>query len=299
MGNALPIAYGGFAVAAAVKAGYLSLPNDSYHLYTCMGSFLGPAQTDRPLRSKVTVIRQTRTFATRQITVSQIQNDGTDRACLVALADFQVAEPESLLEYSVTPAHDYSHWTKCVPWQVRGPQMVKEAKVTQAMADAQLAAFGVMHRSFETLPCPEGIFAQNIYGMAKNIRTTQHDLPVPKRSTADWIRMQFQLPNETENIAALAFYMDGAMAFLPLSVNNMFLDDSGAASSLDFSLRVFSNDIDMRKWHLREIQTLVASEGRTYSEARIFDEGGKCVAAMTESCICRPLKKAKKTKGKL
>jgi acyl-CoA thioesterase len=100
-----------------------------------------------------------------------------------------------------------------------------------------------------------------------------------------------QLPNEMENVACLAFLMDGAIAFAPLSFSGMFLDDSAATSSLEFSLRLFrrGSELDLGgKWWLREIGTVVGAEGRTYSEGRLFDEGGVCVASMTQQSICRP-----------
>lgn len=50
MGNPLPIAYGGYALAVACKAGGLTVP-EGYHLYSMQGNFLGPAYTDRQFRA--------------------------------------------------------------------------------------------------------------------------------------------------------------------------------------------------------------------------------------------------------
>lgn len=290
MGNSLNIAYGGFALAVAVKAAAATIPSH-YHLYSIMGHYLGPALTDRPLRATSRTIRQTRTFATRQVEVSQRQDDGSERVCLVALADFQVAEKASLLEFSVPPSKQYSSWRELEDGPTQAQRLVEAGKVSQELVDVQNTTFGVMGRFFETRPCPEGIFAQRVGGLAKSLPTTQDHLPLVEKSTADWMRSTETFPDQMDNMAALAFYMDGALSFAPLVYSGLFLDDSAACSSLDFALRVFSNDVDMRRWHLREIQTRVGAEGRTYNEARIWDESGHCVASMTQANILRPLKK--------
>lgn len=295
MGNALPIAYGGFALAMAVKAASLTILESTstqgpYHLYSILGNYLGPAKTDRPLLASVRTIRQTRTFATRFVEVSQKQDDGSERGCMVVLADFQVAEEGSLLVYSVKPSREYSHYSKIPDADVAAQELVTSGKVGQKLVDAQNASFGLSKALFQSKPCPEGIFAQNLMGVAKHLATTQDELPLTERSTADWVRSREKLPNATENVANLAFLMDGALAFAPLSFSHMFLDDSSATSSLEFALRLFSNEIDMAKWHSREIQTHVGAAGKMYTEGRLFDEEGRCVASMTQQSICRPKK---------
>jgi acyl-CoA thioesterase len=106
MGNVSNIAYGGFAIAVAAQAACKSVP-EGYHMYTLMGDFLGPAFTDRPLRASTRLLRKTRTFATCQIEVTQVvtskEGKQEERACLVALGDFQVQEKGNVLEYSLPP----------------------------------------------------------------------------------------------------------------------------------------------------------------------------------------------------
>ena len=80
MGHTLPIAYGGYALAVALKAAGLSVPQ-GYHIYSFMGNFLGPASTDKPLHVTTRTFRQTRTFATRHIEVSQEQDNEKPRVC--------------------------------------------------------------------------------------------------------------------------------------------------------------------------------------------------------------------------
>jgi acyl-CoA thioesterase len=81
--------------------------------------------------------------------------------------------------------------------------------------------------------------------------------------------------------------MDSAVSFTPLALSGMYLDDAAACSSLDFSLRIFSNRIAMEDWHLREWRTHASGEGRTFSESRVWDERGGLVASMSQQSILR------------
>jgi acyl-CoA thioesterase len=314
MGNSLPIAYGGFALAVATKSASLSVPA-GYHLYTIMGTYLGPAQTDRPLLSSISTIRQTRTFATRSVTVSQQQDDGSRRACLHAIADFQVPEPRSLMQYSAPPTKPYTHFSRAEDGVTLKQHMVNAGTITQDVADAHTKSFGLLSRIYEMRPCPEGLMTQNLTGVMKHLPTTQDSLPVYEKAHADWFRARHALPSYTDRITCLAFLMDAAISFAPLSFSGMFLEDCAACSSLDFALRVFGDgggggggDGDGQRgylmmdedWFLKEITTSVGAGGRTYSEARLFDGVGGCVASLSQVSILRPYKEGKGTgKGKL
>ena len=289
MGNAAAIAFGGHTLAVAVKAAANSVPAN-YRLYSLVGQYLGPALTDRVLKTTIREIRQTRTFATRLVEVSQKTDSGEDRACVIALADFQVPEIASLLEYHVKPMRLYTHHSKLEDGPTQRQRQVDEGKAPQALKDGFEIGFGLMQRFFETKPCPEGVFAQTMNGLMKKAPTTQDGMSTPKKSTADWVKTHETPPDHAGNMAALAFLLDGAAGFVGLGFNNMFFDDAGAASSLDFAMRVFANEIDMGRWHLKELITPVAAEGRTFVEARLWREDGACVAHMTQQTILRPMK---------
>ncbi|KAF2642800.1 Thioesterase/thiol ester dehydrase-isomerase [Massarina eburnea CBS 473.64] len=298
-GNALNIAYGGFTIAAAAQTACKTAP-PNYHLYTLMGNFLGPAFCDRPLLTTSRVIRHTRTFYTVQVEVLQstVSKDGKEeeRACLVALADFQIQEAGDVLTYSAPPRFNYQPPKNLPPIHDNNARHVAEGRVSQKLVSAHNSSFSLFPAHFDIRPCPEGIFAQNLNGVAKTLATTQDALPITSKTTADWWRCGTPLPTQTDNIAAVAFVMDGSLSFVPLSFSNMFLDDVEACSTLDFALRVFSNKVDFGKWVLREVITHAGAEGRTYSEARMWDEEGKMLACMTQQSIMR--KKAE-GKGKL
>lgn len=292
MGNAANIAYGGYALATAAKGAYRTVPS-GYHLYSMMGNFLGPAMTDRPLGCSVRIIRQTRTFATRQVEISQKQDNGTKRPCLIALCDFQIDEP-ALMTYSAPPKMKYTPLEKLgdTLGQLK-VKLVKDGTIPQAHADLHTQNFAPMLRFFESHHAPEGIFGQNLTGMLKNLITTQEHLPLTSRTTAEYLRARNAASwKEEDHVAALVFHMDAAVAFAPLSFNHMYLDDSAACSTLDFALRVFRNGVRMDEWGLKELSTSVGAVGRTFSEARFWDGQGNCVASMTQQSILRPRKKA-------
>ncbi|KAH7383334.1 thioesterase-like superfamily-domain-containing protein [Pyrenochaeta sp. MPI-SDFR-AT-0127] len=305
MGNPLNIAYGGYALGTACKSACLSVP-EGYHLYSMLGNYLGPSYTDRALRASVRVIRQTRTFATRQVEVSQIRDDGEKRVCLIAIADFQVKEKAVLLDYSRTPSESYPNWKDCPTQEEAFQKLLGEGKITQPLLDAHSKSFNLMPNIFDQRAVPSGIFAQNLLGMAKHLPHSQDDRPLPKRTTADWFRCKQSLSSTADQITNLAFLIDGAIAFAPLSFNHLFFDDVAAVSSLDFALRIFQNGkedaveggLDLNKWHLREMSTTAASEGRSYGESWVWDEQGRAVACMSQQSILRP-KAQRKEKGKL
>ncbi|KAF2502867.1 Thioesterase/thiol ester dehydrase-isomerase [Lophium mytilinum] len=289
MGNAANIAYGGCTVGVGVNAAYQTI-KPGYHCYSIMGNYLGPALTDRKLFCKVRRYRDTRTFASRQVEVSQEQDDGTHRPCLILLAEFQVQEPGTLFDYSAPPASKYAPAEDSPTRDEVTSALVKEGKVSQKMVDVFNIVFGLMARFWESRSPPGTVMSEKLYGMAKHLKTTQDHLPITSKTSAEWVRSKSKLSTEAENISALSFYMDGALSFIPLSYSNLFLQDAAACSTLDFALRLFSNKVDMNQWHIKEMKTINGGEGRTYNEAQIWDQQGNMIASMTQQCIMRPHK---------
>ncbi|KAF2433034.1 acyl-CoA thioesterase II [Tothia fuscella] len=294
MGNTADIAYGGCTLASAVNAAYQTVP-PGFHCFSVMGNYLGPAFSHSKLFCKIRRIRDTRSFQSRQVEVSQKQKDGTQRLCMIMFAEFQNQEPASLMRYSVPPSQEWPTWQDCPTRSEYAAQLVKDGKVPQKMVDINGKVFGLMSRLWDGRVCPNSIMTQNLYGMAKDLPTTQDHLPLTSKISGEWAKAKAQLTTEGEQIASLAFYMDGAISFMPLSFSHKFLQDAGACSSLDFALRIFTNKLDINQWHIKEMKTIVGAEGRTYGEARLWDEKGSMVASMTQQCILRtPTAKAGK-----
>ncbi|KAK3180679.1 hypothetical protein K4F52_008029 [Lecanicillium sp. MT-2017a] len=287
MGNAAPIAYGGYAIAAAIHSACSAAPDD-FHLYSVMGHYLRPASTDQKLFCRVTETRRSASFITYQLSVDQAQADGKMRCCAQVLADFHREEP-SILTYSAKPTREYSHWSKCLSWK---DKLGKEASAAATAAYNKM--FGLAERLYELRPCPEGISSQNMMGYMKTFKTTQDHLSPEAKTSADWVRIHGPLSTRGEHLASLGFFMDGALSFLPLTQNHMFLDDAAACSSLDFALRIFTPDVSMTDWNLREFTSHSSAHGRTYSESRLWGEDGTIIASMSQQSILRVPKKMAK-----
>ncbi|KAG9694713.1 acyl-CoA thioesterase II, partial [Aureobasidium melanogenum] len=298
MGNVLPIAFGGYTIGVATQAACFDIP-PNFRLYAINGNFLGPAYTDRPVVVKTKVYRTTKTFTTKLVEVLQKQDDGKERVCLVALADFHVVEPESFMVYSAPPSMKYSSVEESWTPADRKKTMVKEKILTQAEVDTHDKIFSLMSDLIDMRFTPQSIHGQTLQGFAKGYKTTQEHLPLTERSSSDWLRVREKVTTHSENVTDLAFLLDASISFTPLVLQSMPLTESGACSTLDFSLRFLTPEINANDFHLREWKTYAGDAARTFSEARLWDSKGKMVASMTQTCILRPPPKkvaAKKSK---
>ncbi|KAI2464237.1 thioesterase-like superfamily-domain-containing protein [Annulohypoxylon bovei var. microspora] len=285
MGNSMPIAYGGCTVAVAVSAACSTVP-PSFSPYSIFGHFHGPASTEQKLYCSVEDIRNTRTFATRRVQVKQKQPNGNFRTCLELLADFHTPEP-LILQYSAPPTATWPKPDDCPSVAGHVEALRVRGEVTLAQVTEFTRAMGAHLDFFETRACLNGVASQNLSGTAKEIITTQENLPISSKTYAEWQRAKNTLQLPTENFAALAFLMDGALSFVPLTHNHLWFDDVAACSTLDFALRIFAPSVKMENWHLKERSTSRAGSGRTYSEGRLWDVEGNLVASMTQQSILR------------
>jgi acyl-CoA thioesterase II len=304
MGNMGSFAYGGCALGVGVQAACETV-SQGYRPYSITGSFLAPVSIDIKLDCSVRRLRDTRTFATRLVEISQqqIQKDGRSqtRLCMILLADLHKEGESSMLDFSAPPDRIYSGPENSLTPQEIARTLASQNTIPPETESAYNTLFGLMARHFETRQAPEGIGAQNLTGMAKHQPTTQDHLPLTSKTTADWIRCRTPLRKDKplEHYAGLAFVLDGYVSFLAGMHNHMFLDDAAACASLDFALRVFSSEWDLTQWNLREMKSVAGGEGRTYSEARLWNMEGRLVANMTQQSILRPFSNESKNKASL
>ncbi|KAJ9662932.1 hypothetical protein H2198_001160 [Neophaeococcomyces mojaviensis] len=293
MGNGAPIAYGGCPASLVVHAACRTV-KPTFHAYSVLGAFHGPTRIDRKVICRVTRTRDTKTFATRRVIALQTMDDGTERPCMEVMVDFQVEEP-AMYEYSAPPsmpgilANDPFDPATTASSEEVLDRLVATGHISEAKAAAYRKMFGLGSDFFELRQCTLGVSGQNLNGLAKQLVTTQDHLPMTEKSSAEWQRAKDPLATEAQNMAALAFLMDGALSFLPLVNDHKMFEDAGACSTLDFALRVMRPAVDMHGWHLRERKTVAAAAGRTFGESRLWDQQGNLVAVETQACILRPL----------
>ena len=287
LANGQPIAYGGGLLAVAVNAACATV-KPHYRLYSAMGYFLSPARIDRKLKCSVQELRNTRTFATRNVTVTQQLDNETIRTILFTTMDFQVPEKDSILVYSASPTVRIPQVDTVPTMEEAGERLVREGKVSRAQLETYKATFALNTRLFDIRDCPESVLPHNLNGSGPEANTTQDHLSLTEKSSSHWIRSRSALSTYTENITTLAFSSDAAMAFIPQVHDHRALYDNAACGSLDFALRIFSNDLDMNQWHVKEWKTIAGGSGRTYTEARMWNSNGVLVSSMTEQSILRP-----------
>ena len=294
MGNTANQAFGGNTLGVAINAAMQTVPS-GFFLYSAMGNYLRPALVDRTIHCQVRALRTSRTFATRLVEASQIQDDGKSRLCLFLTADFQIQEPATVLKYSRPPMTAVPALADCISTQELRNELFKNGVIDQPTVEMSKVMFGLEQRLLERRPCPEGVLSQTLSGFAKKgTPTTQDHLPIYEKTSSDYFRSKHGLKTPAQHVAALAFVMDMALSFIPLVHNGQSLAEAGAQSSLDFAFRVFVNDIDLNEWNLREMSTVTGGEGRTYSEGKAWDLSGRMICSMTQQSILRP-KRTKKS----
>lgn len=286
MGNSSPIAYGGYAIALGIHAAYLAAP-DGFYLYSALGHYLHAANTEERLVCTPVELRRTKNFMAFRVSVEQrVPSTGLLRECVSLQIDFHKAEP-SVLNYSPRPTRRYTHWQHCLSRESALQQYVKSGAVSEEQLESFKSLFGLSSNLFEGRLCPEGVTSQNLMGIIKKAKTEQDNLHPTEKTSADWIHVKHPIHTEGEQVASLAFIMDGVLSFLALSHNHMFLEDVGVCSSLDFALRVFSPSFNLNDWHLREAINRHAGNGRTFSESNLWSEDGELVACMSQQAILR------------
>ncbi len=308
MGNTANIGYGGCVLSMIVSAAFQTVETPSrgrMALYSALGHFVGPALTDRVVLLRVTSLRDTRTFATRQVLAVQKQDDGSERACTSAQLDF-IASPtddpavHSFLRYTVPPPHTTNPaGLPLFLQQIR--DRVSHGDLHPNVEKVYTATFNVFDKLFDFKVPPDTPLGENTFGIDKTRTTSQDHLPLTSKTTLDHIRSKHGLISSSHadrptlpissaclQFATLAFAVDAGIGFVPLSLSHHFLEDVAVCSSLDFALRFHTDLLDMSEWHLRELKTVVGDYGRTFNEVRVWNEAGMLVASMNQQCILKP-----------
>lgn len=268
-----------------------------------LGHFLGPSTTDRHMHLRVEDVRTTRTFATRRVVVSQVQDDGSSRDTLAVTLDFMSTSPVSVLSYS-TPPPQITHHSQLPPYLDALDARVAAGTLPEQVSQVYSILFGLMFKMMDVKIPEDAILGNNAWGVNSKAKTAQDHLAVTEKRSSHWMRskLDFARPDthsappsdalaispESANASAIAFSLDFALAFIPLSYSNRFLPDVGACSTLDFALRFHSDQVDLRKWHLEEIKTITGDHGRTFTEGVLWGEDGKMVATMSQQSVLWP-----------
>lgn len=158
IGNTAEIGFGGGTIGVAINAA-IATTSHRYHLYSVMGYFVGPATTKEKLTCTVRIVRDTKSFATRQVEVSQVQGKYGCRLVLTLMADFQVAEATSLLTYSSRPDLECLTPEQCPTTEELKKQLLESGRMQQKHIDILDSQFGFIAQFIDHRECPSGIHA--------------------------------------------------------------------------------------------------------------------------------------------
>ncbi|KAL8279305.1 hypothetical protein RQP46_008342 [Phenoliferia psychrophenolica] len=283
-------------------AAYQTLPTqDGMALYSMIGHFLGPTGKDKAIRMTVDDVRTTRTFATRRVMLAQEQPDGTERSVMAITLDFVVSTGPSFIQFSLTPPVTAHH--SDLPLYVDAlDARVASGTMLPVVASTFRTVFDLITRTLDIKIPDDALMGQNVWGIEKWAQTSQVGRLLPKNPIPSVLtRAKTDLSNppppsddsvpissQSANASLLAFALDSALAFIPLTFSGSFMQDVSACGSLDFSLRVFSDKLDLNQWHMEEMWTISGGLGRTYSEGKLWSEDGKLVASMSQQSVMRP-----------
>ncbi|KAL5001780.1 Thioesterase/thiol ester dehydrase-isomerase [Aspergillus recurvatus] len=259
MGDLADWAYGGNILAIAVQAAYATVTTGQ-HLYSISGYFVRPASPSQRLICRVERMRDTRTFQTRQLRVVQSRGKA-EQLCLIATADFHIDEPDEMVNYSARP-------------QIPVPS--SPAAETETENTPEPGLYRILDMLMEVRP-------HSASGDGKDVSDIV---------SAERFRVHGALHTEADRIAALAFYMDRGLAYIPANHSGYSLSKASACATLDFALRVLTHHVNLQDWHVAERQTCGAGNARALSEGRAFDGDGRLLAIMTQTTILRPKKGA-------
>lgn len=107
-------------------------------------------------------IRTTRSFATRQIIATQVQN-GQTRRTLIMLVDFHAVEA-ALFDYNVSPRIKYTDPEHVPDYQAHLKERVEKGELEPKKVEAFTKIFPILFslEDYESRYAPEGVGFQNM-----------------------------------------------------------------------------------------------------------------------------------------
>lgn len=233
-----------------------------YELYSVLGNFLGPGSIEVYPKYEVEDIRTTKTFATRKVVAWQDlgelpaesktkrppKGQGLRRA-MIMLVDFQVREKATFFDYSPLPIYaqpstkqtygknsrfnehrSADEFRDAVEPFYRSPNAsiphkdYLEKNFPEKTVQAYEKMFPLFARFFSSRPVERTVATQTMMGLEAHRDTSQDAEPIQRRTNSLWWkgRDDMDFSKRGVNEASLAFLMDGALAFLPLTFSTCF-----------------------------------------------------------------------------
>ncbi|KLE33955.1 acyl-CoA thioesterase [Aurantiacibacter luteus] len=252
-----PRMFGGHALAQALMAAGLSLPEDR-HPHSLHVNFLAPGGADAATLYRVATLREGRSFSTLRIDALQ-----GERTVLTMTVSAQVAE------------EGFAHAAQM-------PQVADLAAARRALEDWQRA-----QADFETLPIIGRLTARPVDVVPIDVAATFGDTPRPPRS-ACWMRVR---KPEGMTIAmqrsAMAYASDMLFLRNALLPHGVRPGEPGIQiASLDHAMW-FHEEPDFGRWHLYAGESPWAGHARGLSRGHFFAADGALVASVAQENLMR------------
>ncbi|KAK0526535.1 hypothetical protein OC835_005255 [Tilletia horrida] len=296
---------------------------EQFTLFSFQGSFISPTKLTQPLRVRVTAVRDTRTFITRIVQGFQFDDNGDERNTFIATADFvrrgqptvaggtfSIQPKDPITKTAWQPPESLQHVLDINAGRRKEYDDGVRAGTLQPNPTTERAIYleSLLWTPISSLqeyrPLPTSPIHETTTAFDSDRPTAQDGLAVTDKTGADYIRwiespqdLLRANPERTQasgwslgslHMCSLSLSLDYYLAGLAI----FFAKVPRSAAlfvSLDFSLRFHVADIDATRWHLREVKTVAGGEGRTFSEAAVWQDG-RLVATISQQCYCKPTK---------
>ncbi|BDR55032.1 acyl-CoA thioesterase II [Bombiscardovia apis] len=254
--------YGGQIMAQSIMAAAQSVPEDrtpnSVH-----GYYIRTGLLDQDVRFDVTNLRDGRSYSTRMVDASQ-----PERPILKTMVSFQVSGQDGM-EYADPMSAD-----------LPAPESLKSAKdLMMPFADkSPFAAYYAKQSPFDIRHITPTI----MLGPDNQARAKDSGRQLV------WMRADGQATmSQTLQRAMMALGCDQIMMEPALRRTGLSIATPGISyASIDHSMWWYK-DVDVCSWMLFEQDTTVAAHGRALCTARVYDQEGDLLAAMTQEAMIR------------
>ncbi len=250
-----PKAYGGDMVAQATIAALRSVAADR-DLHSMHSYFLRPVEIAQPIRYEVELLRDGRSFSTRQIRAYQ-----DEKVVYIGLASFQVPEP------------GLDHTTP-MPTGLPDPESLPSSADTLTAVPGPAARYWSFGRSFDQRHVPGPLYTE-VTG--ERVGTQ-----------AVWLRPFSPLPDDQDvHTAALAYVCDYTILEPLLRVHGLAWADAGlVTASLDHVVW-FHRPARMDDWVLYSQQAVSAQQARGLAIGHLYSRSGELLATVGQEGMIR------------
>ena len=264
VGNSLDIGsfsvYGGQVLSQAVSAA-AKVCDDQKTLHSLHGYFLRPGDISIPIKYKIEVIKEGRSF--NAVRVNALQND---KVIFIMAASYHIKE-------------------EGVHHQIAMPNVAQPESLT-SFSDL----FAQFAEKFDIKP--KGIFSPEspiIFRPIEHYDPFNPGIRPPRNHT--WFKINGELADQNLklNQAIMTYASDFNLLITSMMPHNMSMfTNPMRIASLDHAMW-FHQEVDMNDWLLYVVESPFAGDARGYCTGKMYTREGKLVASVTQEGLIRQM----------